>query len=152
MPCCSGSVNLAADGMLGMALYRLGFFQWRVRAAVKCLLWGWVGVICGGFAPSRHRFWRCRLTGSAIMARSRPLSAWSPVAAAVDGPGHGGAAGGLCPHRHRLAGRSGAPAAGRAAFTNYLGTSVVMMFVFHGWALGLSRRTEPPRSFISSWR
>ena len=28
-------------------------------------------------------------------------------------------------------------AAGRAAFTNYLGTSIVMMFVFHGWALGL---------------
>ena len=28
-------------------------------------------------------------------------------------------------------------AAGRAAFTNYLGTSVLMLFVFHGWALGL---------------
>ncbi|ANU08673.1 DUF418 domain-containing protein [Paraurantiacibacter namhicola] len=28
-------------------------------------------------------------------------------------------------------------AAGRVAFTNYLGTSVVMMFIFHGWALGL---------------
>ena len=28
-------------------------------------------------------------------------------------------------------------AAGRMAFSNYLGTSIVMMFVFHGWALGL---------------
>lgn len=28
-------------------------------------------------------------------------------------------------------------AAGRVAFTNYLGTSIVMMFVFHGWAVGL---------------
>ena len=28
-------------------------------------------------------------------------------------------------------------AAGRAAFTNYLGTSLLMLFVFHGWALGL---------------
>src|SRR5690606_36092708 len=28
-------------------------------------------------------------------------------------------------------------AAGRMAFSNYLGTSIAMMFVFHGWALGL---------------
>ncbi len=28
-------------------------------------------------------------------------------------------------------------AAGRIAFTNYLGTSVLMMLVFHGWAGGL---------------
>ena len=28
-------------------------------------------------------------------------------------------------------------AAGRAAFTNYLGTSIVMTFVFYGWGLGL---------------
>ena len=27
-----------------------------------------------------------------------------------------------------------------AAFTNYLGTSVLMLFVFHGWALGLFGR------------
>ncbi len=28
-------------------------------------------------------------------------------------------------------------AAGRAAFTNYIGTSLVMLLVFHGWAGGL---------------
>jgi uncharacterized protein len=28
-------------------------------------------------------------------------------------------------------------AAGRAAFTNYLGTSIIMTFVFYGWGLGL---------------
>lgn len=32
---------------------------------------------------------------------------------------------------HRIA------AAGRAAFTNYLGTSIVMTFIFYGWGLGL---------------
>ena len=31
-------------------------------------------------------------------------------------------------------------AAGRAAFSNYLGTSIVMLFVFHGWAGGLFGR------------
>ena len=28
-------------------------------------------------------------------------------------------------------------AAGRAAFSNYLGTSILMLLVFHGWGLGL---------------
>ena len=39
-------------------------------------------------------------------------------------------------------------AAGRAAFTNYLGTSVVMMLVFHGWALGLFGQLNRPQLYI----
>jgi uncharacterized protein len=39
-------------------------------------------------------------------------------------------------------------AAGRAAFTNYLGTSVVMMFVFHGWALGLFGQLNRPQLYL----
>ena len=39
-------------------------------------------------------------------------------------------------------------AAGRAAFTNYLGTSVLMMFVFHGWALGLFGQLNRPQLYI----
>jgi uncharacterized protein len=39
-------------------------------------------------------------------------------------------------------------AAGRAAFTNYLGTSVVMMLVFHGWALGLFGELNRPQLYI----
>jgi hypothetical protein len=38
--------------------------------------------------------------------------------------------------------------AGRAAFTNYLGTSIVMMFVFHGWALGLFGQLNRPQLYI----
>ena len=39
-------------------------------------------------------------------------------------------------------------AAGRAAFTNYLGTSIVMMFVFHGWALGLFGQLNRPQLYV----
>src|SRR3546814_4876887 len=39
-------------------------------------------------------------------------------------------------------------AAGRAAFSNYLGTSIIMLFVFHGWALGL--RSEEHTSELQS--
>jgi uncharacterized protein len=39
-------------------------------------------------------------------------------------------------------------AAGRAAFTNYLGTSVVMMVVFHGWGLGLFGALNRPKLYF----
>jgi uncharacterized protein len=39
-------------------------------------------------------------------------------------------------------------AAGRAAFTNYIGTSFVMLFVFHGWALGLFGMLSRPQLYI----
>lgn len=39
-------------------------------------------------------------------------------------------------HRHSLL-LARVAAAGRAAFSNYLGTSLVMTFVFYGWGLGL---------------
>ena len=39
-------------------------------------------------------------------------------------------------------------AAGRAAFTNYLGTSILMLFVFHGWALGLFGELNRPQLYL----
>jgi len=38
--------------------------------------------------------------------------------------------------------------AGRAAFTNYLGTSVLMMLVFHGWGFGLFGKLNRPQLYI----
>jgi uncharacterized protein len=45
-------------------------------------------------------------------------------------------------------------AAGRAAFTNYLGTSIVMTGLFYGWGLGLYAklgRTELLLVVIAGW-
>ncbi|MEP2180541.1 MAG: DUF418 domain-containing protein, partial [Marinomonas sp.] len=39
-------------------------------------------------------------------------------------------------------------AAGRAAFSNYLGTSIIMLFVFHGWALGLFGELNRPQLYL----
>ena len=39
-------------------------------------------------------------------------------------------------------------AAGRAAFTNYLGTSIVMMVVFQGWGLGLFGELNRPMLYM----
>ena len=45
-------------------------------------------------------------------------------------------------------------AAGRAAFTNYLGTSIVMLVLFHGWGVGLYGalgRTELHLVTLAAW-
>ena len=39
-------------------------------------------------------------------------------------------------------------AAGRAAFTNYLGTSILMMVVFQGWGLGLFGELNRPLLYV----
>lgn len=52
------------------------------------------------------------------------------------------------PLLHRVA------AAGRVAFSNYLGTSIVMAFLFYGWGLGLFGtvgRAQMILLVLSSW-
>ena len=39
-------------------------------------------------------------------------------------------------------------AAGRAAFSNYIGTSLLMIFVFHGWGLGLFGKLSRPELYL----
>ncbi len=39
-------------------------------------------------------------------------------------------------------------ATGRMAFSNYLGTSIVMLLVFHGWAGGLFGALGRPQLFV----
>ena len=39
-------------------------------------------------------------------------------------------------------------ATGRTAFSNYLGTSILLLFVFHGWAIGLVGRLHRPELLL----
>ena len=131
--------------LLGMALYRLGFFSGGFERA-RLLRWGAAGVIVGGlvhlaiglaiqaggfsyygtlaafagWAPL-PRLWM-------VLGLAALLAAWAPAAT------------GWLGDRVR--------AAGRVAFTNYLGTSIVMMFVFHGWALGLFGELNRPQLYL----
>jgi len=120
--------------LIGMALYRMGFFSGTFDRR-KLVLWGWVGVLAGGaghlgiglFAQADGFSYHGTLAAFLGMSPLPRLPMVLGLAAllVVYGP----SATGWLGDRVR--------AAGRAAFTNYLGTSVVMMFVFHGWALGL---------------
>lgn len=131
--------------LIGMALYRQGFFSGAVPRE-KLLRWGWIGLIAGalphlaiGLVVQAGGFsyygtlagfvgWSMLPRLWMVLGLAALLVAWAPSAT------------GWLGERVR--------AAGRAAFTNYLGTSVVMMFVFHGWALGLFGELNRPQLYL----
>ncbi len=131
--------------LIGMALYRFGFFSGAFERG-KLVRWGWIGLMAGGLAHlaiglvvRAHDFsYYAGLAGFfglsmlprlwMVLGLAALLVAWAPSAT------------GWLGERVR--------AAGRAAFTNYLGTSVVMMFVFHGWALGLFGQLNRPQLYL----
>lgn len=121
--------------LIGMALYRLGFFAGGCDPA-RMRRWGWAGLI-GGAALSLplglwamaqgFPYWLTRFVAdfasplphlAMALGLAALLTQWAPRAV----QGWLGA---------RLA------AAGRMAFTNYIATSLVMMLVFRHWAGGL---------------
>lgn len=121
--------------LIGMGLYRMGFFRGAFDP-VKMRRWGLIGIIGGALVTLPIALWPYRTgfdffttlfvfngvgrIGQLPMALGLAalLVLWAPTAT-----------------QGRLGSRFAA--AGRMAFSNYLGTSIVMMFVFHGWALGL---------------
>jgi uncharacterized protein len=131
--------------LIGVALYRMGFFSGAFDRA-KLLRWGWIGVIAGGLVHLAIGLvvqaggFTYYGTLSAFVAWSPLPRLWMVLGMAALLVAYGPSATGWLGERVR--------AAGRAAFTNYLGTSIVMMFVFHGWALGLFGQLNRPQLYI----
>ncbi len=121
--------------MFGMALYKNGFLtgEWEAhryqRMARLTLIIGIVPLVLIGVLVVANDF-EAILTLNAVMAWSMPsrlLMTNGYLALLI-----------LLIKRfanhalmHRVA------AAGRVAFSNYLGTSIIMAFIFYGWGLGL---------------
>jgi uncharacterized protein len=121
--------------LIGMALYRMGFFGGAFDRR-KMKRWGWIGILAGIAVTVPIALWPYRTgfdffttlfvfnavgrIGQLPMALGLAalLVLWAPTAT-----------------QGWLGSRFSA--AGRMAFSNYLGTSIIMMFVFHGWAFGL---------------
>lgn len=137
--------------LLGVALYRLGFFEGAV-ARRRMLAWGWVGVVVGGAAHLAIGL-AVKAGGFSYFGTLAAFLGLSPLPRLFMVLGlaallvaYGPSARGWLGNRVR--------AAGRAAFTNYLGTSLVMMVVFHGWGLGLFGRLSRPELYgvvIFAW-
>jgi uncharacterized protein len=121
--------------LIGMALLRFGLFEAALDRR-KMRLWGWIGVAGGALLGLAIGWWAVArdfppfltqfLFNGASAAPRLPmvlgiaalLALWAPTAA-----------------RGWLGSRF--VAAGRMAFSNYIGTSVLMTLVFQGWAGGL---------------
>lgn len=128
--------------LMGMGLYRRGLFSGGMDAAAL-RKWGWAGVVTGTVLTAAIAlwpyvqglpFWTTMLVFQGLGALPHIimvlglvclLALWAPTALQT----------GL--------GRRFA-AAGQMAFSNYLGTSILMMFVFHGWAGGLFGQLHRP--------
>lgn len=131
--------------LLGMGLYRLGFFSGAFSRS-KMVMWGWIGIVAGG-ALTLMIGLIVKGTGFEYWATNAGFLAWTPLPrfAMVLGlaallVAYSPSWTGWFADRVRFA--------GRAAFTNYLGTSIVMLFVFHGWALGLFGELTRPQLYL----
>ena len=131
--------------LIGMALYRMGLFDGRMDPR-RTRLWGWVLVLAGSALTLLIALW----------AMGEGLTYWRTLAAFM----------GLSPLPRlpvtlgllallslwgaHASGWLGARviAAGRMAFSNYLGTSIVMLVVFHGWAGGLFGLLGRPQLYL----
>jgi uncharacterized protein len=120
--------------LIGMALFRMGLFSGGMDRA-RMRRWGWTGVIFGALVtvpialvPYRADFpffLTMFVFNGLLRVGQLPMVLGLAALLALWAPG---AAQGWLGSRFA--------AAGRMAFSNYLGTSVLMMLVFHGWALG----------------
>jgi uncharacterized protein len=130
--------------LIGMALYRMGFFSGGFARGAM-LRWGGIGLIAGAIAH----------VGIGLLVRASGFSFYATLAAFVGMSPLPrlwmvlGLAALLVVWAPSATGWLGdrVRAAGRAAFTNYLGTSVVMMIVFHGWGLGLFGQLSRPQLY-----
>jgi uncharacterized protein len=131
--------------LVGMALYRMGLFDGRMPAH-KVKLWGWISLSFGAALSAAIAWWALGegLTyfGTILafigLARFASLPMVLGLAALLSL--WGASASGALAER--------VSAAGRAAFTNYIGTSVVTLFVFHGWAAGLYGELNRPQLYL----
>ncbi|MGN3972979.1 DUF418 domain-containing protein [Tsuneonella sp. SYSU-LHT278] len=120
--------------LLGMALYRMGLFDGRLDRRAQTL-WGWVGIMVGILLTLPLGLWvylgGFTYTGT-LLAEFGPMGLTRlPMILGL------AALLGLSGSHPQGWFSSRVIAAGRAAFTNYVGTSLVMLLVFQGWGLGL---------------
>ena len=121
--------------LIGMALYRMGFFGGAFDAR-KMKRWGWTGIVAGVLMTVPLALWPYR-SGFDFFTTLFVFNALGRVGQLPIALGLAALLVLWAPRATQGWLGSRFAAAGRMAFSNYLGTSIVMMFVFHGWALGL---------------
>nr|WP_298925728.1 DUF418 domain-containing protein [uncultured Erythrobacter sp.] len=139
-----GLVETMGLMLIGMGLLRMGFFEGQFDRK-KMQLWGWAGVIGGALVTAWIGLWLISTDFDILAGLLSYIgtSAFPRLAMIL------GMAALMVVYAPACTGWIGqrVSAAGRAAFTNYLGTSILMLFVFHGWALGLFGKLSRPELY-----
>ena len=131
--------------LIGMAFYRFGWFG-SGGATGKRKAWGWAMLLVGAGLSLAMALWvkAGGFTYWGTMAAMMPFSMLPrllmTLGLALLLALYGSQASGWLAER--------LSAAGRAAFTNYLGTSVCMMLIFHPWAGGLWGELTRPELYL----
>lgn len=137
--------------LIGAALYRMGMWTGGMSES-RLKLWGWLGLLSGGALSLLVALW-AKEGGLTFYGTQSAFVAFGSLPRFVMTLGLAALLAAYGPHaKGWLAERLSA--AGRAAFTNYLGTSIVLLFVFHGWAGGLFGelgRTELYGVMVAMW-
>ena len=132
--------------MAGMALFRLGLFDGRLNQG-RQMRWGLAGIALGLALQVPLAWWALDqgldkfylinfiMVGIGGLARLPMILGLAAVLPIIGARVHGWLG-------ERLV------AAGRMAFSNYLGTSLLMLFVFHGWAGGLYGQLTRPELYV----
>lgn len=120
--------------LVGAALYRMGLFGGAWPAA-RVRRWAWAGLLAGT-ALTIPIALTARDEGLTYYGTLAAFSGWSMLPRLPVIIGLAALLALWAPHATGWLGRS-LTAAGRTAFSNYLGTSMLMVLVFHGWAGGL---------------
>ena len=131
--------------LLGVALYRMGFFSggFERRTLIR---WGWIGLALGGLMSLAIALW-LKAGGFTYYAMLAGFVAWTPLPQLMMVLGMAALLVAYSPQWTGWLGQR-ISAAGRAAFTNYLGTSILMIFVFQGWGLGLFGEFARPGLYL----
>lgn len=132
--------------MIGMALYKNGFMigEWDTARYRKWML---IGIGIGGLAYALIALWAVSADFDIILMMNMTI-AWTYPFRLLMIIGY---AAGLILLIRALAGSAliaRVAAAGRAAFTNYLGTSIVMSTIFYGYGLGLFGKVDRPQLWL----
>lgn len=128
--------------LIGMALYRAGLFSGQ-RNRRSQTLWGWTGVLVGILLSLPLGLW---VSLNGFTYTGTLLASFGPQALTRLPMVIGMAA--LLALWGQWASASSVTAAGRVAFTNYVGTSLVMLVVFQGWGLGLFGELSRPWLYL----
>lgn len=130
--------------LIGMAFYRMGFFSGGVpRASLK--KWGWAGVVLGSLGSLAIGLY-VQASGFSYYSTLSAFFGLSPIPRVLAALGLAALLVAYSPGWNGWF-ASRVRAAGRVAFTNYLGTSVLMLFLMHGWALGLFGTLSRPELY-----